>query len=109
MAEKVRSLSNTREPRAVTPRPPMPSPEKPDRPRYWFPAKTYGWGWGVPCAWQGWLVLAAYLVLLPVAVCVFPPEKTLWSFVASVFALSAVLVLICWWKGEPPKWRWGEK
>lgn len=78
-----------------------------DRPKYWFPAKTFGWGWGLPCAWQGWLVLAIYLVLLPVAVWIFPPERTLTGFMASVFGLSAVLVLICWLKGEPPRWRWG--
>jgi hypothetical protein len=29
----------------------------PDPPRYWFPAKTYGWGWGLPSTWEGWLVL----------------------------------------------------
>jgi hypothetical protein len=27
--------------------------------RYWFPAKRYGWGWGLPVTWQGWAVLAA--------------------------------------------------
>lgn len=31
--------------------------------RYWFPAKKYGWGWGMPATWQGWLVLGAYLAL----------------------------------------------
>ncbi len=25
--------------------------------KYWFPAKRYGWGWGIPNVWQGWLVL----------------------------------------------------
>jgi hypothetical protein len=30
---------------------------------YWFPAKRLGWGWGLPVFWQGWFVLAAYLVL----------------------------------------------
>jgi hypothetical protein len=24
--------------------------------KYWFPAKRYGWGWGIPSSWQGWLV-----------------------------------------------------
>ena len=24
--------------------------------RYWFPAKRYGWGWGPPQTWQGWVV-----------------------------------------------------
>lgn len=31
---------------------------------YWFPAKRYGWGWGFPIAWQGWLVFGAFLGLL---------------------------------------------
>src|SRR6266702_3273794 len=26
--------------------------------KYWFPAKRYGYGWGIPTTWQGWLVLA---------------------------------------------------
>lgn len=29
--------------------------------KYWFPAKRYGWGWGFPSAWQGRVVLLAYL------------------------------------------------
>ena len=28
----------------------------PDKKEYWFAAKTYGWGWGLPTVWQGWLV-----------------------------------------------------
>jgi hypothetical protein len=31
--------------------------------KYWFPAKRYGYGWSVPTTWQGWLVLAVYVVL----------------------------------------------
>lgn len=30
---------------------------------YGFPAKRYGWGWGLPVAWQGWLVIALYALL----------------------------------------------
>ncbi|MBU2856554.1 hypothetical protein HF289_06600 [Acidithiobacillus ferrooxidans] len=41
---------------------------------YRFPAKSYGWGWGILTAWQGWTVL-----------------------------------VVCWFKGEPPKWRWGRR
>ncbi len=36
----------------------------------WFPAKRYGWGWGFPCAWQGWAVLCIYMALT-IAVAVF--------------------------------------
>ncbi len=78
-------------------------------PRYWFPAKTYGWGWGLPSTWEGWLVLLAYLILLPVAVVLFPPDRNMPGFLASVLGLSSVLIAICWWKGEPPRWRWGGK
>lgn len=51
--------------------------------KYWFRAKRYGWGWGLPTAWQGWVVMALFSCLL--------------------------LVAVCWAKGEPPRWRWGGK
>lgn len=46
------------------------------QPRYWFAAKRYGWGWGMPLTWE--------------------------------LAMSVVLVVICYKKGEPPRWRWGD-
>ena len=79
------------------------------KPRYWFPAKTYGWGWGPPCTWEGWLVLLAYLLLLPVAVVFFPPDRNMPGFLMSVLGLSTALIAICFWKGEPPKWQWGRE
>ena len=33
--------------------------EKHDNPPYWFPAKRYGYGWGLPHTWQGWIVFFA--------------------------------------------------
>ncbi len=30
----------------------------------WFPARRYGWGWGLPVRGQGWMVLALYLLLM---------------------------------------------
>ncbi len=36
-------------------------PWRMSRQPYWFPAKTYGWGWGLPVTWQGWVVTAATL------------------------------------------------
>lgn len=79
----------------------------PDTPRYWFPVKRYGWGWGLPATWEGWLVLVGYLALLAVCLVVFPPERNLPGFIISVHGLSGLLVAICWWKGEPPGWRRG--
>ncbi len=48
---------------------------------YWFPAKRYGWGWGLPAVWQSWLVLIGFFVLLG----------------AGAVVLS-----------ELPVWRWGK-
>lgn len=74
---------------------------------YWFPAKRYGWGWGLPSRWQGWAVIAIYAVLLAVGVVVLRPHAAPVSFVLYALGLSLLLVLVCWWKGEPPRWRWG--
>jgi uncharacterized membrane protein AbrB (regulator of aidB expression) len=76
--------------------------------RYWFPAKRYGWGWGPPIAWQGWLVLIAFFVLVAAGMVLFPPHRAPAVFLLFVIALSAVLTAICWLKGEPPRWRWGD-
>src|ERR1043166_6380357 len=32
--------------------------------QYWFRAKRYGWGWGMPATWQGWALLLGYFVLI---------------------------------------------
>jgi len=53
---------------------------------YWFRAKRYGWGWGLPITWQGWVV-----------------------FVVCTLVMSLLLLAICYKKGEPPRWRWGER
>jgi hypothetical protein len=76
---------------------------------YWFRAKRYGWGWGLPLTWQGWLAYALYWVLLLLGFALFPPQRELAAFLAYTVGLSALLVVICWLKGEPPSWRWGDK
>lgn len=78
-------------------------------PRYWFRAKTYGWGWGLPLRWQGWAVLVLFVVLLALGNVVFPPAVNLAQYLLYVAALSAVVVGICYAKGEPMTWRWGRR
>jgi hypothetical protein len=73
----------------------------------WFPAKRYGWGWGLPCAWQGWVVFAVWLALLIAgAVFLAPKHGDLFAGYAAVLAMA--LILICLLKGEKPRWRWGK-
>ncbi len=81
--------------------------EKPNK--YWFPAKRYGWGWGVPRTWQGWVVLAVYGVVLVGAVHFLPPAHHALTFSAVIVVATLVLLLVCLRKGEPPRWRWGKQ
>ena len=76
-------------------------------PKYWFPAKRYGWGWGPPCAWQGWVVLFIYLALLLGGIPFVQATEGNVAYIAYVFVLTASLVAICWLTGERPRWRWG--
>jgi hypothetical protein len=76
--------------------------------RYWFPAKRYGWGWGFPSSWEGWLALAAFFALLAAGFFLFPPGDEMISFIAFVIVIAALFVAVCWLKGEPPRWRWGK-
>jgi hypothetical protein len=79
-----------------------------DEPRYWFPAKRYGWGWGLPITWQGWIVFGVYFALFVIGVFLFPPRGHTGAFVAYVVLITAGLVVVCYVKGEPPRWRWGK-
>ena len=77
--------------------------------KYWFPAKHYGWGWGIPTTWQGWLVLAIFVASLVTVSQIFPPVTELKSYLAATSLLAVALVAVCWLKGEPPRWRWGKR
>ncbi len=80
-----------------------------DKKKIWFPAKRYGWGWGMPCAWQGWVVLAAYVLLACGGAVFLKPDKNLGLWIAYVAILSVIMILICFLKGEKPRWRWGKE
>jgi hypothetical protein len=81
--------------------------EKPNK--YWFPAKHYGWGWGVPRAWQGWVVLTVYVVVLEAAIHFLLPAHHALMFAAAIVVATLVLLLVCLRKGEPLRWRWGKQ
>jgi hypothetical protein len=74
--------------------------------KYWFPAKRYGWGWGLPSCWQGWAVTAIYFILLGVGLFRIGQEPVVFSIFAAM--LTFLLLVICWIKGEPTRWRWGK-
>ncbi len=74
--------------------------------KYWFPAKRYGWGWGLPSCWQGWVVFGIYFVFLGVGALRIGSDP--FAFATFTVMPSILLIAICWLKGEPPRWRWGK-
>jgi hypothetical protein len=81
---------------------------------YWFKAKLYGWGW-TPAKWQGWFVILVYVALILTLVLnreqYIPgnPDSgsNFLTFATPIIVLTALLIFICYKKGEKPCWRWG--
>jgi len=71
--------------------------------RYWFPAKRFGWGWGLPATWQGWCVLLVFLALVLVDAFVVMSRYGQVAFYIVLAVLVACLFFICWRTGEPPR------
>jgi hypothetical protein len=73
--------------------------------RYWFPAKRYGEG--IPGNLAGWAAFLVLFGLMVVGAVIVLPEYSVAGFVAYVVVLCMIFAAVCWWKGEPPRWRWG--
>ena len=77
---------------------------------YWFPAKTFGWGWGLPVRWQGWVVMVSYILFLLLGIRHFQGRPHSEGKVQLyIFGLTAILIVVAYIKGEKPQWRWGNK
>jgi hypothetical protein len=80
-----------------------------DHNTYWFPAKRYGWGWGLPTAWQGWVVMGIFVFLILAGAITLLPNRAPSVFIAYSVVLSIALIAVCWLKGEPPGWNRGKQ
>jgi len=74
----------------------------------WFPAKRYGYGWGFPNRWQGWIAMATWLLLIVGGAVVLRPDRYPLACAAYSLLITALLVLVIVAKGEKPRWRWGD-
>ena len=82
-----------------------------DNPKgYWFRRKLFGWGW-TPATKEGWFILGFFFVALLFVVSradrYTTQEEGFTYLVLPVILLIVLLLLICWIKGEPPKWQFG--
>jgi hypothetical protein len=80
---------------------------------YWFKRKLYGWGW-TPAKWQGWAVVAIFvaglaLMIIPLSRLSSPNKGDTTWFLIKVALWAIALIAVCYWKGEAPKWQWGQR
>ena len=81
-----------------------------DKPTFWFPVKQYGWGWGLPVRWQGWVVFASYLALMYAGIQYLRPQRNVVGLLMYLAVLTRALIVIVVAKGERPAgWRWGKR
>ena len=71
----------------------------------WFNPKIYGYGAGLPCAWQGWAVLAAFLAIVLGGRFVVATDGAY-----ALVGVAAVIVLVAIVAAKTRggwRWRWG--
>lgn len=80
-----------------------------DNPKgYWFRRKLYGWGW-VPAKWQGWFVVLVWVILFTFSMIMIEEnDHEIGRNLAFIFLITAILIGICYKKGEKPRWSWGK-
>lgn len=76
--------------------------------RPWFRAKSYGYGAGLPIAWQGWLMLGLHLALIAGAVLLLRDQPILRT-IAILFCAFAPLPLYRARTEGDWHWRWGKR
>jgi hypothetical protein len=82
---------------------------KEDQPKqYWFRAKRYGWGWGAPATWQGWVFTLTWAAVTIPLVCWVANHYLPLAFVI-LTVMTSLLLIVVFTKGEPPGWHWGDK
>ena len=73
----------------------------------WFAPKRYGYGSGMPIAWQGWAVMLAFLAVAFASAFWFA-ERPLVLFAILVPATVTLLVITARTTRDGWRWRWGD-
>jgi hypothetical protein len=75
----------------------------------WFAPKRFGLGAGVPIAWQGWALIAGFVLLLVTSgVALVQHHKGLFIVIAIIGVIALNVIAAQHTRGGW-KWRWGEE
>ena len=74
----------------------------------WFAPKRYGFGGGVPIAWQGWVTTLVYVTIVVGATQVL--KNNGWAMGSVIVTATAIfLVIVIKTTRGGWRWRWGGK
>lgn len=76
--------------------------------RPWFRPKRYGYGSGLPIAWQGWLLIAAHVALIMGVAAILRDEPLALAAGVTAIALAPMPLYAAKTDGGW-RWRWGKK
>jgi hypothetical protein len=74
----------------------------------WFASKRYGYGAGLPIAWQGWLLLIGYIASIVAAGLLIPHSLLAYISAFAMLTVAFVAIVARTTKGGW-RWRWGER
>lgn len=78
----------------------------------WFRTKQYGFGTGLPCSWEGWVLLLTFMGAM-IGLSALPEALTRAHplLLAGLYTgLIVGVVVLAWLKSDKPwGWRWGGK
>lgn len=78
----------------------------------WFAPKRYGYGVGLPIAWQGWALLSGYMAIAGLAVLLMAWDAEVGLPAGAIILAIATAALIVVSKLKTRDgwhWRWGER
>ena len=63
----------------------------------------------MPCSWEGWALVAAFLIIVIVSGAVLADRNPMLHW-GVVLASTAIVLVVSWRKSDGPwKWRWGRE
>ena len=78
-----------------------------DRPE-WFAPKRRGFGAGLPIAWQGWAVMAAFGIVIGISLLIFGPDD-LRALAIVLPAIAGLAIIMARTTKGGWRWRWGDR
>lgn len=78
----------------------------------WFAPKNYGYGAGLPIAWQGWVLVGGYIAIMAISAFViefYQDEGAAFGIPAMIVSTLVFVALVATKTRGGMRWRWGRK